>query len=52
MIEQIENKVFNFIDEKEDITEVNYLETEANSEDEYIGDNELMVLSKKLEKTF
>ena len=47
MVEQIENKVMSFIDEKEDITEVNYLETEANSEDEYIGDNELMLLSKK-----
>jgi len=47
MVEQIENKVMHFIDEKEDITEVNYLETEANSDDEYIGDNELMLLSKK-----
>ena len=47
MVEQIENKIINFIDDKEDITDVDYLETEANSEDEYIGDNELMLLSKK-----
>jgi len=46
MIEQIENKVMNFIDEKEDITEVNYLETEANSEDEYIDNNDLQLVSK------
>ena len=46
MIEQIENKVMNFIDEKEDITEVNYLETEANSEDEYIDNNDLQLVAK------
>jgi hypothetical protein len=46
MIEQIENKVMNFIDEKEDVTEVNYLETEANSEDEYIDNNDLQLVAK------
>lgn len=51
MIEQIQNKVMNFIDDKEDITEINYLETEANSEDEYIDKNDLsMVLSSKNNK--
>jgi len=47
MIEQIQNKVLNFIDEKEDITDVNYMETEANSEDEYIDNNELILVSRK-----
>jgi hypothetical protein len=48
MIEQIQNKVMNFIDDKEDITEINYLETEANSDDEYIDKHELgMVLKNK-----
>ena len=46
MIEQIENKIMNFIDEKEDVTEVNYLETEANSEDEYIDNNDLQLATK------
>lgn len=44
MIQQIENKVLNFIDDKEDATEINLLETEANSEDEYIDQNELMMV--------
>jgi len=47
MIEQIQNKVLNFIDEKEDITDVNYMETEANSEDEYIDNNDLVLVSRK-----
>jgi CRISPR/Cas system-associated endoribonuclease Cas2 len=47
MIEQIKNKVLNFIDEKEDVTEVNYLETEANSEDEYIDNNQLVIKDTK-----
>ena len=42
MIEQIENKVINFIDDKEDATEVNYLETEANSEDKYIDEQNII----------
>jgi hypothetical protein len=51
MIEQIQNKVMNFIDDREDITEINYLETEANSEDEYIDKHELsMVLKGKPNK--
>jgi CRISPR/Cas system-associated endoribonuclease Cas2 len=51
MIEQIKNKVMSFIDDKEDITEINYLETEANSEDEYIDKNDLsMVLAGKHNK--
>jgi len=50
MVEQIENKVIKFIDEKEDITEVNYLETEANSDDEYIGDHEMVLAKGKSNK--
>ena len=46
MIEQIKNQVINFIDEKDDITEVNLLETEANSEDEFIDQNDLKLVSK------
>ena len=46
MIEQIQNKVMNFIDDKEDITEINYLETEANSEDEYIDKHDLSMVLK------
>lgn len=46
MIEQIQNKVMNFIDDKEDITEINYLETEANSEDEYIDRHDLSMVLK------
>jgi CRISPR/Cas system-associated endoribonuclease Cas2 len=49
MVEQIPNKVLNFIDEKEDITDVNYMETEANSEDEYLDNNDLMLVSKKMD---
>jgi len=49
MIEQIPNKVLNFIDEKDDITDVNYMGTEANSEDEYIDNNDLMVVPKKMQ---
>lgn len=52
MIEQIQNKVMNFIDDREDITEINYLETEANSEDEYIDRHDLsMVLKSNTKKT-
>jgi CRISPR/Cas system-associated endoribonuclease Cas2 len=53
MIEQIQNKVLNFIDEKEDITDVNYMETEANSDDEYIDNNDLQLISRreKMEKS-
>jgi CRISPR/Cas system-associated endoribonuclease Cas2 len=47
MVEQIQNKVLNFIDEKEDITDVNYMETEANSDDEYIDNNELQLVSRR-----
>ncbi len=47
MIEQIENKVLNFIDEKEDITEVNMLETEANSDDEYIDNKDLSLILRQ-----
>ena len=43
------DKVLNFIDEKEDITDVNYMETEANSEDEYLDNNDLMLVSKKMD---
>ena len=42
MIEQIQNKIINFIDDKEDATEVNYLETEANSEDKYIDEQNIV----------
>jgi CRISPR/Cas system-associated endoribonuclease Cas2 len=48
MIEQIENKTLNFIDDKEDITEVNYLETEANSEDEFLDKNEIVLKNKTI----
>jgi len=52
MIEQIENKIINFIDEKEDITEVNMLATEADSEDEFIDENELRIVPRgKIIKT-
>ena len=46
MIEQIKNQVINFIDEKDDITEVNLLETEANSDDEFIDENDLKLVPK------
>ena len=42
MIEQIQNKVISFIDDKEDATEVNYLETEANSDDKYIDEQHIV----------
>jgi CRISPR/Cas system-associated endoribonuclease Cas2 len=51
MIEQIQNKVINFIDEKEDITEINFLETDANSEDEYIDKDELRLVPRSSNKT-
>ena len=47
MIEQIQNKVINFIDDKEDATEVNYLETEANSEDKYIDEQNIVPFQSK-----
>ena len=46
MIEQIKNQIINFIDEKDDITEVNLLETEANSDDEFIDENDLKLVPK------
>ena len=46
MIEQIQNKVMNFVDDREDMGEVNYLETEVNTEDEYIDKAELGMVVK------
>jgi hypothetical protein len=46
MIEQIQNQVINFVDEKDDIAEVNLLETEANTDDEFIDQNDLKLVAR------